>query len=434
MTVTDGLLELEVTGYANGGAGIARSNGRVVFVEGALPGETVWAAITDDAHAAYAKAVATQIVHASPHRVEPACPAAAAGAGCCDLGFVEPGYARELGGAALADVLRRIGGFALNELAAPEVEALADSSTGWRIRTRLAVGHDGRAGLRGRRSASIVTEPCAGPVAGLLDEVDALGARPGTELVLMAGADGSRHAGELEIPRVASGRRKAGRRSSGGGDRHRRRAQQSRGARSEPRVLRNLVGDDLVTHRVGQRTWQVPVTGFWQAHRDAPRVYADAALTMLADAGVAGRVHAWDLYGGAGVFSGALLDGGAGHGFEVASIDLVDTDPGALAAAEVTLAGDPVRIHRGPVADTLSRLERANIVVSDPPRSGSGRPVVDAIAAAEPDAVVHVGCDAASFARDLGRFAANGYRVRSWRAFDAFPMTHHVEAIALLTR
>lgn len=422
MTASESLVQLEVTGYANGGAGIARHGGRVIFVDGALPGETVQAAITDDSHVAYAKAVATSIIVPSEHRVDPACPAAAAGAGCCNLGAVDPAYARELGASALADVLRRIGGFSLETLAAPSVESLAEQSTGWRIRTRLAVGRDGRAGLRARRSSTIVTEPCAAPVAGLLDDVDALGARPGTELVLMAGADDTRHAGELEVQRVARG---GGRRRS---------AQRSRGARSGPRALRNLAGDDLVTHRVGERSWEVPVTGFWQAHRNAPETYVDAAVTMLADVGVSGRVHAWDLYGGAGVFSASLLDRGAAHGFDVTSVDLVDTDPGALAAAEVTLADDPVRIHRGAVAATLAGLDRADVVVSDPPRTGSGLAVVDAVTAAEPAAVVHVGCDAASFARDLGRFAANGYRVRAWRAFDAFPMTHHIEAIAVLTR
>ena len=429
MTGTDGLVELEVTGYANGGAGIARSGGRVVFVDGALPGETVLAAITDDKHAAYAKAYAETIVVPSEHRVEVACPAAAAGAGCCDLSHVTPEHARELGTSALSDVLRRIGGFSLDEVSAPAVEALAPDSTGWRIRTRLAVGRDGRAGLRGRRSSTIITVPCAAPVAGLLDDVDALGAKPGTELVLMSGTDGERHAGELE---VLGGGRAGGHRGNRRGGR-RREAQRSRGARTGPRALRNLQGDDLVTHRVGDRSWEVPVTGFWQAHRNAPEIYVDAAITMLADAGVAGRVHAWDLYCGAGVFSAGLLDRGASHGFEVAEVDLVDTDPGALAAAEVTLADDPVRIHRGAVASALAGLKHAEIVVSDPPRSGSGLAVVDAIAAAGPDAVVHVGCDAASFARDLGRFAANGYRVRAWRAFDAFPMTHHIEAIAVLT-
>ncbi|ALG84670.1 class I SAM-dependent RNA methyltransferase [Gordonia phthalatica] len=428
MTGTDGLVELEVTGYANGGAGIARSGGRVVFVDGALPGETVLAAITDDKHAAYARAYAEKIVVASEHRVESACPAAAAGAGCCDLSHVTGEHARELGASALADVLRRIGGFSLDELPAPAVEALAPESTGWRIRTRLAVGRDGRAGLRGRRSSTIITEPCAAPVAGLLDDVDALGAKPGTELVLMSGADGDRHAGELEV--LATGGGRSGNQRGG----RRRNAQRSRGARSGPRALRNLEGDDLVTHRVGDRSWEVPVTGFWQAHRNAPKTYVDAAVTMLAGVGVTGRVHAWDLYGGAGVFTASILDRGPAHGFEVTGVDLVDTDPGALAAAEVTLADDAVRIHRGAVASTLPGLEHAQIVVSDPPRSGSGLAVVDAIAAAGPDAVVHVGCDAASFARDLGRFAASGYRVRAWRAFDAFPMTHHIEAIAVLTR
>ncbi|MBM7367750.1 class I SAM-dependent RNA methyltransferase [Gordonia hydrophobica] len=422
MTASEGLVELDVTGYANGGAGIARRGGRVIFVDGALPGETVQAQITDDSHVAYAKAIAATIVVPSDRRVAPGCPAAAAGAGCCNLSAVDPAYARELGATALADVLRRIGGFSGDAPTAPAVEALAEQSTGWRIRTRLAVGRDGRAGLRGRRSSTIVTEPCAAPVAGLLDDVDALGARPGTELVLMAGADGTRHAGELEAARVARG---GGRRRS---------AQRSRGARSGLRAVRNLAGDDLVTHRVGARSWEVPVTGFWQAHRNAPETYVDAAVTMLAEVGVTGSVHAWDLYGGAGVFAASLLDRGAAHGFTVTSVDLVDTDPGALAAAEVTLADDPVRIHRGAVAATVAGLDRPQIVVSDPPRSGSGLAVVDAITAADPTAVVHVGCDAASFARDLGRFAANGYRVRAWRAFDAFPMTHHIEAIAVLTR
>ncbi|EGD53961.1 class I SAM-dependent RNA methyltransferase [Gordonia neofelifaecis] len=418
------LLELDVTGYANGGSGIARSAGRVVFVDGALPGERVVAQITDDSHAAYAKAVVHRVLEPSAHRVEPGCRAAAAGAGCCDLSFVAPDFARSLGAQALADVLRRIGGFDFDDLAQPEIEALGDSSTGWRIRTRLAVDRAGRAGLRGRRSAQIVTEPCAAPVTGLLDGVDDLGARPGTEIVLMADADGGRHAGEL----AAAGDGRDGRGGPG-----RRRAQRSRGARSAPRALRPLDGADSVTHRVGDREWRIRVTGFWQAHRDAPRVYSMAALEMLADVGVHGRVHVWDLYGGAGVFSAALLDGGAEHGFEVSSIDLVDTDPGALAAARETLASDPVHAHRGGVAESIAGLRAPQVVVSDPPRAGAGLHVVDAIAAARPDAVVHVGCDAASFARDLGRFATHGYRVRGWRGFDAFPMTHHIEAIAVLT-
>ena len=75
---------------------------------------------------------------------------------------------------------------------------------------------------------------------------------------------------------------------------------------------------------------------------------------------------------------------------------------------------------------------RPDVVVLDPPRTGAGERVIGAIADARPGIVVHVGCDAARFARDLGYFAARGYRVVDIRGFDAFPLTHHVEAVACL--
>ena len=59
---------------------------------------------------------------------------------------------------------------------------------------------------------------------------------------------------------------------------------------------------------------------------------------------------------------------------------------------------------------------------------------MDVITAAEPAAIVHVGCDPAAFARDIGRAIASGYRLDRLKAYDAFPLTHHVEAMALLVR
>ncbi len=78
--------------------------------------------------------------------------------------------------------------------------------------------------------------------------------------------------------------------------------------------------------------------------------------------------------------------------------------------------------------------ERPEVVVLDPPRKGAGRAVTDAVAAAGPDRVVYVACDPAALARDVATFAAHGYRLDRLRAFDAFPMTHHVETLALLRR
>jgi tRNA/tmRNA/rRNA uracil-C5-methylase (TrmA/RlmC/RlmD family) len=76
----------------------------------------------------------------------------------------------------------------------------------------------------------------------------------------------------------------------------------------------------------------------------------------------------------------------------------------------------------------------ADIAVLDPPRSGAGREVIDLLAGAGVPRVIHIGCEAAAFARDIGLYRANGYRVESIRVFDAFPLTHHVECIALVSK
>ena len=77
---------------------------------------------------------------------------------------------------------------------------------------------------------------------------------------------------------------------------------------------------------------------------------------------------------------------------------------------------------------------RADVAVLDPPRSGAGREVIDLLAAAGVPRVIHIGCEAASFARDVGLYRGHGYAVEDLRVFDSFPLTHHVECVAVLTR
>lgn len=417
--------ELTVTGFANGGAGVARDDdGRVVFVRGALPGERVSVSY-DDRRAAFAKAHVTAVLQPSVHRVAPLCPAAAAGAGCCDLSYAEPGYAARLRTAALEDVLRRIGRLTPGDAGVPEAPAVAEldpDPAGWRVRTRPAVGADGAIGLRVRGSAELVTAACIGPAPALFDGLDRLAPTPGAELVLAQGTDGGRHVAEL-APVPGSRRGASGRRA----------AQSARGRRSAPRRSRLLDGDELVTQEVGGHLWRVPVTGFWQAHRCAPHAYAQTVRDFVARADPSSRpLRIWDLYGGAGVLGAALLDGAAAGGPAVESIELVETDPGALAAAERALTGEPVRRHRGDTGAVVPGLPAPDVVIADPPRAGAGAAVIEAVTAARPRAVVHVGCDAAAFARDLRDYVDRGYRMLDWRAFDAFPLTHHVEAIAVL--
>ena len=153
---------------------------------------------------------------------------------------------------------------------------------------------------------------------------------------------------------------------------------------------------------------------------------------MVAEwAGAADGAVAWDLYCGVGVFAARLAGqvGAAGH------VEAVEFSGRAVTDGRHALAGlRAIDFHPAKVEQTVTALRSdPQVVVLDPPRAGAGRAVIDAVARSAPARVVHVGCDPASFARDISLYLARGYRLEHVRAFDAFPLTHHVECIALLT-
>ena len=141
---------------------------------------------------------------------------------------------------------------------------------------------------------------------------------------------------------------------------------------------------------------------------------------------------AWDLYGGAGVFAAVLAEavGESGH------VVTVDTSRGSSRAGRAALADlSQVSVVTESVRRALtSQDKRANVAVLDPPRSGAGREVIDLLADAGVPRIIHIGCEAASFARDVGLYRGHGYAVEEMRVFDSFPLTHHVECVAVLTR
>jgi tRNA/tmRNA/rRNA uracil-C5-methylase (TrmA/RlmC/RlmD family) len=137
-----------------------------------------------------------------------------------------------------------------------------------------------------------------------------------------------------------------------------------------------------------------------------------------------------------GLFAAALADRVGPSGAVVA----VEGDPRAVGDARRNVHDLPqVQLVQGSVgpalAGALAALPGAasDVVVLDPPRSGAGRAVVEALCAARPRAICYVACDPAALARDLATATEHGYRLAELRAFDAFPMTHHVECVALLT-
>ncbi len=169
-------------------------------------------------------------------------------------------------------------------------------------------------------------------------------------------------------------------------------------------------------------------SGFWQVHPAAADTLVSAVLDGL-EPRPGERVA--DLYSGVGLFSGALAArvGPTGH------VVAVESDPVAVADAAVNLADLPQvalvadRVDRALEADAVGGRD---LVVLDPPRTGARREVVAAVAALAPRAVAYVACDPAALARDIAFFAGEGYVLQSLRAFDLFPMTHHVECVAVL--
>jgi tRNA/tmRNA/rRNA uracil-C5-methylase (TrmA/RlmC/RlmD family) len=390
------LTELTLTcgAPANGGSCVARHDGRVVFVRYALPGERVRVRVTAE-RGSYWHAEAIEVIEPSDDRTVSLCPIAGVdGAGCCDLAFVEPEAARALKADVVANQLARLGGYQWRGVAHP-----LSAPTGWRTRVRLDVGADGRAGFHRYHSDELVPDLHCGQLpVGMTDRVVCTGWPPGAHLHIVVDDDGERHV-------VCTARQ---------------------GRRTSTEVIE---GNHQGVQRVGRHSWRVPVTAFWQAHRDAARVYSE----LVSDwAQPSPGMTAWDLYGGVGVFAAVLADAVCERGRVVT----IDNSRAASRAARAALGDLPqVRV----IADSVRRAlaaqrNRADVAVLDPPRSGAGREVIRLLAAAEVPRVVHIGCEAASFARDIGLYRNHGYAVDEIRLFDSFPLTHHVECFALLTR
>ena len=186
---------------------------------------------------------------------------------------------------------------------------------------------------------------------------------------------------------------------------------------------------DVVTETVLGRDFAVAADGFWQVHPEAPRVLVEAVLAFLRPQ--AGE-RAVDLYAGVGLFSAFLAEAVGSAGAVLA----VDGDRRASALAGDNLASySQAEVRQGDVARVLSSVTGgADLVVLDPPRTGAKRKVVEVVADLAPRAVAYVACDPAALARDLAYFRDAGYVLQGLRAFDVFPMTHHVECVALLEK
>jgi tRNA/tmRNA/rRNA uracil-C5-methylase (TrmA/RlmC/RlmD family) len=446
------LIEVTTVDVAHGGWCVARpDDGPVVFVRHALPGETVRAKITD-VTSRLARAEAIEILAASPDRVEAPCPhARPGGCGGCDWQHATPPAQRALKAAVLRQQLRRLAGLDREITVEPlPGDGEPGAGLGWRTRVQFAVRPDGVAGLRAHRSHEVIdVGECLIAHQGITELGLTARRWPGTSSVEALVATGSAERAVIASP-ASSSPASSGSAGSGpegsappdipGADAMLRRA----GAMN--RRLTPVRGRAYLSQHAAGRDWRVSAGVFWQVHPGAADALTDAVTTALEPR--PGDV-ALDLYCGAGLFAGVLAPA-VGPGGTVAG---VEADAAAVRDARHNLRQWPwARVHKGDVAAVLRRggsrasrdqsgpggaaLPPARLVVADPPRSGLAREVIEYLGATGHGAArfAYVSCDPATLARDIGLLMARGWVLDGLRAFDAFPMTHHVECVATLLR
>jgi tRNA/tmRNA/rRNA uracil-C5-methylase (TrmA/RlmC/RlmD family) len=406
-TLLGALLELEVGAPAHGGSCVARHEGRVVFVRHTLPGERVLARITEDHGGSYCRADAVEILVASPERVEAPCPHARPGrCGGCDWQHASAAAQLELKATVVREQFSRLAGLDVSELLAGVEPLGAGGLLGWRTRITFAVSADGRPGLHRHRSHQIEPiEACPIGVAGVGDSPVLARRWSGVTGVEVARGE---DAVSVLVHRPGPGR-------------------QARGRRPPDRV--ELVeGPARLTQHVAGRSFTVAAGGFWQVHPLAAQAFTQALLEAVQPR--PGET-VLDLYCGAGALTVALADAVGPMGRVVG----VESSRQAVSDAQDNLTGlSWAEVRKARVdAGAIAALDvRPDVLTLDPPRAGAGRDVMTAALRLRPRVLGYVACDPAALARDVRVAVDAGWRLAGLRAFDAFPMTHHVECVARL--
>lgn len=380
---------------ATGGEGVGRlSDGIVVFVAGAVPGDDVLVELTDRKKK-FARGEVAEVIEAGPSRVDPQCAHVADGCGGCDWQHVDPGEQLQHKAKIVTDTLTRIGridgAVAYADTAVPPL-----ATSGHRTTVRAAVSA-GRAGFRQRQSHTPVTvDSC-------------MAAHPFIEELLTEG-----HFGPAEEVVIRAGART--------GERLVMIAPTAVEVRLPDDVF--VVGLDQVEagvdawyhEEVAGRRWRISARSFFQTRPDG----ADR-LVELVDRIVRGAPEGplVDLYSGVGLFAGTV---GGGR-----SVTAVESSASSVADARVNIA------ERSAIIE--SKVERwsprpASVVVADPARAGLGPEGVQAIVGTQASAVALVSCDPGALGRDAGLLEKAGYRWESTTVVDMFPQTSHIEAVS----
>ncbi len=434
-----------IEGYSSDGLGIARIDGRVVFVHRAVRGEECDVLILKVLkNTAYGKVIAVHVP--SPHRQEPDCPYYGRCGGC---DFRHMDYAEELQAKLqrVRDALKRLGG---SDVTVEEIIG-AETTERYRNKSQYPVSPDGAVGFYRSRTHQVtdirqclIQSPSADAAAEVLREyirrfgvscydegagrglLRHLYVRSNTSgqclICILANGDHLPHETELTemlrkgVPGLIGIVLGINTRPGNVilGDRY-----------------RTVWGENTITDVLCGLTFRLSVPSFYQVNHDqAERLYEKAVEL----AGLTGGETVLDLYCGAGTITQVM----AKHAREVIGAEIIpeainDAEENAIRNGILNVrffCGDAAAV----AADFAAKELRPDVICVDPPRKGLAPEVVDAIAAMTPNRIIYVSCDPATLGRDVKRFASYGYQIAHATAVDLFPRTAHVESVVLMSQ
>ncbi len=380
-------MRLRVERLVSQGLALALSSeGKQVLVSDALPGELVDVVIERE-HASYLMARATKIIEPSSRRIIPPCPYWGV-CGGCDFQYAEGAYQGELKEAIVADALERTGGVKADSYV---IEKQAtDTLWEYRSRARFFVDlHSKEVGFLGRLSNTLVPiEHCpvlVAPLNALLADPKRLFDAARREMF----ANRIAKNGLVEVPAFAD-------------------------------VEQAVLLDEEITVAVGPKHFVLTPTVFFQSN-----LFLLPAMGEYVSSLVVGE-RVMDLYSGVGTFASFVEETGR-------SVVAVERQKQCLAFAR---RNAPNATFYTEAAETWAKRQKMGVdtVIVDPPRTGLDASLPSLMASWKPGRIIYVSCSEASLARDVKRFAQEGYSIQSLRLFDLYPQTFHTESVALLAR
>jgi len=381
------VIQVEIGPVAHGGHFVARHNNQVIFVRHGITGEIAKIKITA-VNSKIAHADVIEVITQAPTRVVPPC-SYAGKCGGCDFQHVQVDQQREFKRNIILEQFLRIGkidllqmGFDLKVEVVEPVDGLH-----WRTRMEFAVSNGGRIGFYGARSNDVV------------------------EINDCLIADSRMNVAELANRTWKSDAR----------------VEVAVSSTSEVSVVRSgrsISGPTQLIEQVGGNSLKISPSAFWQSHKLAPTTLVKSVISKLE---IKKSDHICDLYSGVGLFASAILNEISDQGF----VTMIESDKTAVSDARKIFANKlNVKILQGLVAQQLSIVKRADLIVLDPPRTGAGEVVVKQMIKFKPRKIIYVACDPAALARDSKTLLDLGYKLDHISGYDLFPMTQHIECVA----